>query len=163
MSGDGKSNGIGGKPVDPFATGVWVLAMVGDRDVLARVVGNDTEDDLRAEMVQFRSICVTLMPRYILAHVRFPLPQCDAAGNRTGAVIPANVLCVGRHEMFLELEHDFPMHACLTTLAFIGDLHPNDIERMRKSVWVADEVAETTTRMMRSNLIAPMGGGIAQR
>jgi hypothetical protein len=103
------------------------------------------------------------MPRYILSQVQFPMPTGrDRAGNPT-QFVPASLAAVGKHETNLELEHDFPVDCCLHAFTFLSDVHPNDVERLRRTVRNAEEAAEASARMMRSNLVAPATGGVAAR
>jgi hypothetical protein len=163
-----ESNGNGVKKIvsdDPFATGIWLMTMMGDRDVLAMVEGSDadgptTEEELRSELVQFRSMCVTIRRKYVLSQVRFPLPMMDANGKRVGGFHPGSIDAVCKHEMCIGLAYDFPSHINLACVTFLNEFHAEDIERLRVTVKNADAAAEMNIRMMKSNIISPSGIGL---
>lgn len=152
------------QPDDPFARGVWLMTMVGGRDLLVQIEGTEKLSpaerdialrDMRDEMVEHRSLCVRFSRKYIFQQLQFPARATDVRGNATGPIQPASLATVGKHEASLELLEEFTTTACLLSVTFIDEFSAGDLNRLRMSVRNADEAIDNMKRMERSNLISP--------
>lgn len=141
--------------VNPLNSGVWILAMLGGCDVLALVDEAQSEEELKTELSSNKCICVTLKRRYILKQLQFPIPEMDARGKHTGNWQTGAISTVGKHEINLELMHEFPVYVSLTSFAFVSEFHKDDIERLRLTIIAADKSAEMIIRATNANILIP--------
>lgn len=151
------ANGANGQP-DPFAEGVWIYCVADGRNMLALVEGSYgdpdapvhiTEESLIREMMENRSLCVTLKRKYVLATVGY------AMKFSTTQLAPAFLNCMITHETAVEMDEPFETHAVLHSFTFLSGFAESDRDRFRKGVAAADELRDTAQRARRSNLIAP--------
>jgi len=143
---------------NPFSKGVWILAMLGGCDIIALVEESQSEQDLKNELATNKCVCVTLKKRYILKQLQFPMPEMDARGKHTGGWNTGAIATVGKHEIGLELLHEFPVYASLTSLSFLSDFHRDDVERLRLTVNAADKAADIVIRATNANILIPNRG-----
>lgn len=148
-------NNVSNIKENPLASGVWIFAMLGGCDIIALIEENQSIDELKAELALSKCICVTLKKRYILKQLQFPMPEMDARGKHTGNWNTGAIATVGKHEISLELMHEFPVYASLNSVSFISEFHKDDIERLRQTVIAADKAAEMTIRATNANILLP--------
>ncbi len=163
--GGGGTNGGSGvalDPMDPFARGVWVLTVIDGSAAVALVDGSGgREEKVQEEMLQQQKergfICVDLLRKTLLKEIVFPLPERTPGGQMTGRLMPGSLPSACRHENTLEMTEDFVTHATLFQLTFVGEMPPDNVEKLRGSVVNAERSAEEHARLIRSNLISPQG------
>jgi len=152
------SNGNGS--ADPFAHGVWIITPLGHPNVLAMIHGSDaseapTEEAYRKEFVENGGLGVTLLRKYVLTDLQFPLHERGANGAANGRIAPARVAAFSTHEAIIDLEHPFESDVILRTVTWVSRMHPENVARLRQTVKNIDEQADREKRMLKSNLIMP--------
>lgn len=153
---------------DPqFTRGVWVLALVDGSDCLALVEGSEGREaivrkEMLEELREHRSICVDFVQKHVLKEIVFPKPQVVGMSpdgtpklDRRTPYSPMSLPSARRHENTLDLVHPFVSHTALTSVTFLDEFHPEDVDRLRAAAGVSDDLG-VLARMDRSDLIAPV-------
>lgn len=161
---DGK-NGLGLRsldPSDPFARGVWVLTVIDGAAAVAMVDGSEgREADVQRGMVEQQRtrgfILADLRRKTLLKEITFPLPERTPSGHPTGRWAPGSLPSAARHELTLEMTEDFVTHATLFQVTFLDEMPAENVEKLRGSVVNAEQSAQETARLLRSNLVSPQG------
>lgn len=137
---------------DPLARGIWILTTLGGADCLALVAGSEgRESDVLGAMLsdlqQRRSALVDLERKYLLKNLVFPWPE-EVNGRPTGNLEPRPRYMPSscRHENTLDLIHPFVSHVAVTSLSFLHQFHPADLDKYRESVRNSDLSAESAAR-----------------
>jgi hypothetical protein len=153
-----------------FTRGVWILVALDGTgaDCLALVEGSEgREEVVRGEILkelrERRKIYVDLVHKHVLKEIVFPKPVVVGMSSdgtpkldRRTPYSPMSLPSARRHENTLDLVHPFVSHAQLTSVTFLDEFHPEDVERLKAAVGVSDDLG-VLARMTRSNLVAPQG------
>ncbi len=140
--------------IDPFEGSVWIIIMMGGKDILAKVEDCQSEDELKEELLSKNGAQIKVIRKYVLSVIQFPIPDV-VNGKHTGNWNSGSIAGIARHETSLEFAHPFPTYIFVQALSFLSDLHPNDVHRLRMSVRNADQSAEMEKRAAESNIILP--------
>lgn len=137
--------------LDPLKDGVWILAHIGNRDIIAKVEGCNSEQDLRDELLKNNGIRVCLKRKYFISLVQFPIPEMEK-GRHTGGFATANLCSYGKQEFLMDFNDEFLTYAFLNCVSFLSDMSPSNIDKIRKTIITVDESIEIQKRANKANI-----------
>jgi len=168
-AGNGSGKASASENADVFGSAVWIYTHIDGKSMVAMVEGSDAsgkdgpdETALMHELSTHRSLCVTLVRKYVLTQCDFPMPQfAEKNGKRVQVgLTPAFLVSCQTHESRLYFCEPFETHAVLHSVTFLSSLHQDDFATIKQWIVESDESQAQLVRMRRSNLVAPTASNL---